>query len=73
MFLRGKPNFFKKKKYVRLPGGEPAMVLRYVSDGYGEDTIVRATSHTSQEPWPWTCESPKKSVQRPSQHISKIM
>jgi hypothetical protein len=27
---------------------------------------VRATSHTSQEPWPWNCESPKQSVQRPS-------
>jgi hypothetical protein len=28
---------------------------------------LRATSHTSQEPWPWNCESPKESVQRPSQ------
>ena len=25
-----------------------------------------ATSHTSQEPWPWNRESPKESVQRPS-------
>ena len=25
---------------------------------------VRATSHTSQEPWPWNCESLKASVQR---------
>jgi hypothetical protein len=32
-----------------------------------------ATSHTSQEPWPWNCESPKESVQRPSQDTSKIM
>ena len=24
----------------------------------------RATSHTSQEPWPWNCESPKESVQK---------
>ena len=28
---------------------------------------------TSQEPWPWNRESPKESVQRPSQHTSKIM
>jgi hypothetical protein len=35
--------------------------------------LFRATSHTSQEPWPWDCESPKGSVQRPSQHTSKIM
>ena len=34
---------------------------------------VRATSHTSQEPWPWTCESPKESVHRPSQLTFKIM
>ena len=34
---------------------------------------IRATSHTSQEPWPWNCESPKESVQRPSHHTSKIM
>ena len=34
---------------------------------------LRATSHTSQEPWPWNCESPKESVQRPSQHTSKLM
>ena len=32
--------------------------------------IIRATSHTSQEPWPWTFESLKESVQRPSQHTS---
>jgi hypothetical protein len=37
----------------------------------GED--LRATWHTSQEPWPWNCESPKESVQRPSQHTSKII
>ena len=34
---------------------------------------LRATSHTSQEPWPWNCESWNESVQRPSQHASKIM
>ena len=28
---------------------------------------LRANSHTSQEPWAWNCESPKESVQRPSQ------
>jgi hypothetical protein len=33
----------------------------------------RATSHTSQEPWPWTCERPQESVQKPSQHTSKII
>ena len=30
---------------------------------------VRATSHTSQEPWPKNCESPIESVQRPSLHL----
>ena len=34
---------------------------------------VKTTSHTSQEPWPWDCESPKESVQMPSQDTSKIM
>ena len=34
---------------------------------------VRATSHTSQEPWSWKRESPKESVQRPSQDTSKVM
>ena len=34
---------------------------------------VRATSHTSQEPWPWKCNSPKESIQWLSQHTSKIM
>jgi hypothetical protein len=33
----------------------------------------RVTSHTSQEPWPWNCESPKESVQRLSQDTSKLM
>ena len=28
-FLRGEPHFSKKKN-IRLPGGEPAMVLRYI-------------------------------------------
>ena len=32
---------------------------------------LKATSHTSQEPWPWHCESPKQSVPRPSQHTSE--
>ena len=26
--------------------------------------VLEATSHTSQELWPWDCESPKESVQR---------
>ena len=30
-----------------------------------------ATSHTSQELWPWNCESPQESVRRPSQGTSK--
>ena len=34
---------------------------------------IRATSHTSQEPWPWNCESPKERSQRPFQDTSKIM
>jgi hypothetical protein len=33
----------------------------------------RAGSRTSQERWPWNCESPKESVQRPSQDTSNIM
>ena len=33
---------------------------------------IRATSHTSQEPWPWNYESPKESAQRPFQGPSKI-
>ena len=37
------------------------------------NTIFRATSHMSQEPQPWNCESHQKSVQRPSQYTSKIM
>ena len=32
----------------------------------------QVTSHTSQEPWPWNYESPKESIQRPSQHIPQI-
>ena len=36
-------------------------------------SVKRATSPTSQEPWPWNCESPKESVQRPSKDTSKIM
>ena len=36
-------------------------------------STLRATSHMSQEPRPWNCESPNESVQRPSQHTSKIM
>ena len=34
---------------------------------------LRATSHTCQELWPWNCESPKESVQKQSQHTSKLM
>ena len=34
---------------------------------------TRATSHMSQEPWPWNCKSPKESVQRLSQDTFKIM
>ena len=37
------------------------------------EMVLRTTSHTSQEPWPWKCESPKESVQRPSQDTSKVM
>ena len=36
-------------------------------------STLRATSHTSQEPWPWKSESPKESVQRLSQVTSKTM
>jgi hypothetical protein len=37
------------------------------------ETSLRATPHTSQEPWPWNCESPQESVQRPSQDTSNIL
>ena len=30
-FLRDEPYFFKKKK-IHSPGGEPAMVLRYITE-----------------------------------------
>ena len=34
---------------------------------------LKASSHMSQELWPWIFESPKEIVQRLSQHTSKIM
>jgi hypothetical protein len=43
-------------------------ILDYMSTHWGP-----ATSHTSQEPWPWYCEMPKESVQRPSYDTSIIM
>ena len=51
---------------VKVPNTNIGVRLRGAS-------VVRATSHTSQEPWPWNCESPKESVQKPSQYTSKIM
>ena len=42
--------------------------------GASEGLVKKVTSHTSREPWPWNCESPKESVQRPpSQHTSMII
>ena len=35
--------------------------------------VLRATSHTSQEPWPENYEGPKESVQRPTQDTSKTI
>ena len=32
---------------------------------------IRGSFHTSQEPWPWSCESPNESVQRLSQRHPK--
>jgi hypothetical protein len=44
------PRFRPSSKWIMKP--------QYYTEG--------ATSHTSQEPWPRNCESPKESVQRPS-------
>ena len=37
------------------------------------DVAIRATPHTSQEPFPSNCESPNQSAQMLSQHTSKIV
>ena len=37
------------------------------------EVTLRATLHTSQEPWPCNCESPNKNIQRPSQDTFKTM
>ena len=39
----------------------------------GQGKRLRATSHTSQNPWWWNCESSKECVQRPSQDTLKII
>ena len=40
--------------HARMKGNEKCMSLELSYE------LVWATSHTSQEPWPWTCESPKR-------------
>ena len=42
------------------------VVIRVVEFAESVTWSQGATSHASQEPWPWNCESPKESVQRPS-------
>ena len=63
----------------QMGGGRWQFMWAY-DDGYTHCTLLsrmfkllRATSHMSQGPWPCNCESPKESVQRPSQHTSNIM
>jgi len=53
---------------LRTPGWAIKWSLLTIPKG-----LNRAPSHTSQEPWPWIYESPKESVQRPSQDTPKIM
>ena len=48
-----------------LPAPSSGVVI--VTRAVTSDHDVGATSHRSQEPWPRYCESPKESVQRPSQ------
>ena len=42
--------------------GEPLGTISQ-NASVSKSTPVRATSHMSQEPWPWNCKSPKESVQ----------
>jgi hypothetical protein len=55
------------------PEGTFELGLPRTRRSFGMRVKLRATSHTSQEPWPTNYESPKESVQRPSQDTSKIM
>ena len=48
-----------------LPAPSSGVVI--VTRAVTSDHDVGPTSHRSQEPWPRYCESPKESVQRPSQ------
>ena len=41
--------------------------------GKVECATLRTTSHRSQEPRLWSCESPNERVGRPSQHTSKLI
>ena len=67
------------KRTTRYNKGSIPLHVEDVSDFYLYMTFysvllqLRATSHMSQEPWPWNCKSPKESARRPSQDTSKIM
>ena len=56
---------YKRKVYCQW------CVVMCIGGTYSTPTQIscylRATSHMSQELWPWNCEGPKESVQRPSQ------
>ena len=48
--------------------------LPWFGYGYRNCSVYWGSFHTwAKESWPWGCESPKESVQRPSQGTSKIM
>ena len=64
-------NFWDKVWYILHPN---ILWCNIVTENRTLDgKSFRATSHMSQELWPWNYESPRESVQRPSQDTSKIM
>ena len=63
--------FIKIKPWKSDHGERPSSMVQV--HGPWCKLALRGTSHTSQEPWPWNCESPNESVQGASQDTSKIM
>ena len=62
------------KLMLVLPLHYNSVILIIKKDSHVHSTlnvIFRATSHTSQEPWPWNCESPNKSIEKPSKLQTK--
>ena len=50
---------------------QTTMVSTATSANPNDNRMLNATSHTSHEPWPWNCESPKESVQSTSKGYPK--